>query len=144
MTTAQWYRELVEKNITMEEDRDSQMRFVKTRSELASPTTDWELTWKRARLKGLGSEATSFLWKLLHQLLPTEERLSRILPNTSADCKYCPDVPRADVEHCFFHCVRLGRLVPGCFLSSSNTIRLQVDKEFSSLNLKQLMLSKCL
>ena len=62
-------------------------------------------------LKGLGSEATSFLWKLFHQLLPNEERLSRILPNTSADCKYCPEVPRANMEHCFFHCVKTREVV---------------------------------
>ena len=107
MTTAQWYRELVDKNITMKEDRDNHMQFVKTRAELASPRTDWELTWRRARMKGLGSEATSFLWKLLHQLLPTEERLSRILPNTSALCKFCPDIQvAANLEHCFFNCIK--------------------------------------
>ena len=106
MTTAQWYRLLVEKYITMEEDRDNRMQFINTRTELAFPMIDWESTWRRARLKGLGSEASSFLWKLLHQLLPTEARLSRILPNTSANCKYCVEPIPATLEHCLLLCVK--------------------------------------
>ena len=52
-------------------------RGAKCKAELRSPGTDWELSWSLSRLKGLGSEATSFLWKLLHCILPAEERLSR-------------------------------------------------------------------
>ena len=105
LSTAQWYRVMVELNITMEEAPNNQMDYIKTRAELASPTTDWECSWRRARLKRIGSEATSFLWKLLHLLLPTEERLSRILPNTSNLCKYCPNPITADISHCLFQCV---------------------------------------
>ena len=105
MSTAQWYRVLVEQNITMEVTSDNQMKYIKTRVEIASPLTDWETSWRRARLKGLGSEATSFLFKLLHQLLPSEERLSRILPNTSENCKYCPTPITADLAHSLFQCV---------------------------------------
>ena len=54
MTTAQWYRVLLEKEITMVEIDDQTMQYINSRTELASPNTDWELTWKRARLKGLG------------------------------------------------------------------------------------------
>ena len=105
MSTAQWYRVLVEQDITMIEQVDSSMQYIKTRSELASPNTDWENSWRRARLKGLGSEATSFLFKLLHLLLPTEQRLARILPNSSEFCKICPNQPVADLCHCLFQCV---------------------------------------
>ena len=105
MTTAQWYRVLLEKEVTMVETNDNgSMEFIKSRSELASPHTDWESSWSRARLKGLGSEAVSFLWKLLHRLLPTEERLSRILPNKSAICRQCTNPITANLEHRFFDC----------------------------------------
>ena len=106
MSTAQWYRLLLEQSITMEENEDNSRQYIKTRSENASPNTDWELSWHRARLKGLGSQATSFLWKLLHNLLPTEERLARILPNSSANCNFCPTPVRADLPHCLFECNR--------------------------------------
>ena len=105
MTTAQWYRVLLEQQVTMVEE-DNCMEFIKSRAELASPGTDCESNWRKARLRGLGSEATSFLWKLLHRLLPTEQRLSRILPNSSEMCQYCPTPMVADLEHCFFGCIK--------------------------------------
>ena len=78
MSTAYWYRLLVEQEITMYEPMNSPWEYIRCRAEVASPNTDWEISWRRARLKGLGTEAASFLWKLLHRLLPTEERLARI------------------------------------------------------------------
>ena len=86
-------------------EHDMPSEYIKSRSELKSPDTDWETTWRRSRMKGLGSEATSFLWKLLHCILPTEQRLARILPNTSPTCKFCPLPTIASLEHCFFECV---------------------------------------
>ena len=105
ITTAQWYRVMLEQEVTMVQGNGS-MEYIKSRVELASPGSDWESNWRRARLKGLGSEATSFLWKLLHRLLPTEQRLARILPNSSEMCKYCPTPTVGDLEHCFFSCVK--------------------------------------
>ena len=104
MTTAQWYRVMLEKEITMEEPEGMPRQYIKCKAELRSPGTDWELTWSLSRQKGLGSDATSFLWKLLHCILPTEERLSRILPNSSPSCKFCSVQVSANLEHCFFYC----------------------------------------
>ena len=105
MSLADWYRLLVEQEITMVEPNDGPREFIKCRAETASPDTDWGVSWRRARIKGLGSEATSFLWKLLHRLLPSEDRLARILPNSSLNCKLCPSPTKADLNHCFFLCV---------------------------------------
>ena len=117
MSTAQWYRVLLEKEVTMVEENDNTTGFIMSRVERASPDTDWEGSWRRARTKGLGSEATSFLWKLLHQLLPTEQRLHRILPNNSELCKYCQNPPPADLLHTFFDCVKT-RNVGGSLLAA--------------------------
>ena len=76
-----------------------------SRAKLASTTTDWETSWRRARFKGIGSDGTSFLSKMLHNLLPTEARLSRILPNSSDLCQFCPTPITADLPHCLFSCV---------------------------------------
>ena len=35
-------------------------KYIRTKVELASPVTDWERSWRLARLKGLGPEHTSF------------------------------------------------------------------------------------
>ena len=87
----------------MTEQEDLPREYRKCRVELLHPGADWEKIWRRARLPGLGSEATSFLWKLLHQILPTEERLARILPNNSPICKHCPG-ETGSLEHCLFTC----------------------------------------
>jgi hypothetical protein len=66
MTTAQWYRYLIEEELTMTLLEDSTMGYIKSKVELSVPNNDWERTWRQAR--GLGSAATSFLRKLAHQL----------------------------------------------------------------------------
>ena len=117
MTTAQWYRVLLEKQVTMVVTENNSTEYIKCRAELASPDKNWVLSWSRIRLKGLGSEASSFLWKLLHRILPTEERVARILQNASANCRQCPTPTIADLEHAFFHCVSTQE-VGRCLLSS--------------------------
>ena len=89
----------------MTDEEDGKMEYIKTRSELATADCDWERSWRRARLRGLGSKASSFLWKLLHDILPTEQRLNRILPNSSEVCKLCPNQVVADQTHSLFKCV---------------------------------------
>ena len=54
---------------------------------------------------------TSFAFKLIHDLLPHEARLSRVLPNSSPVCKHgCPGDPIADKHHVFFHCRLTGQV----------------------------------
>ena len=53
----------------------------------------------------VGSEATSFLWKLLYRILPSEERVARIIPNSSPNCRQCPTPTLSNLEHIFFSCV---------------------------------------
>ena len=48
----------------------------------------------------------AFTFKLLHDILPYEERVSNILPNSSPFCRFnCPGPIHADLRHCFFECV---------------------------------------
>ena len=105
MTVSQWYRVLIEDTITMVQPDDGPRHFKPCKAELSSPTTEWSISWRQARLKGLGSEASTFLWKVLHQLLPTEQRLARLNLKTSPLCKFCPDQCTADQAHCLFTCV---------------------------------------
>ena len=90
----------------MEESENGQRKFIDCRVELASPDTDWETTWRLARLPGLGSEHSSFLFKLLHQILPTQERIARTSPTTSPTCKVhsCTGDVVEDLPHALVHC----------------------------------------
>ena len=51
------------------------------------------LTGSLARLQGLDSEQLSFLWKMLHDLLPTRGRISRIMNLNDPTCKLCHNEP---------------------------------------------------
>ena len=78
----------------------------KTRVEALFPENDWVSAYHFSRLKGLSTESRSFNFKLLHQLLPTNERLSQFLPNTRPECTLCQaDVPESLV-HALFSCVK--------------------------------------
>ena len=83
------YRFLVEE-ITMDEDKTTgSMTLHPLRVELAYPENDWEKTWMLAR-----------------QILPTSERVARILPNQSPNFTRCRSTPPAveTFEHAMFEC----------------------------------------
>ena len=77
--------------------------------ELALPSNDWPGAWRKARLKGLGPELTSFLLKMMWGILPTRERLHRILPktyltNASPLCSQVDREHREYVGHALMDC----------------------------------------
>ena len=81
MSTSQWYRFFVESNVTMEEDVESQMRrYRQSRVEKLRPELDWERSWGLARQRGLDSDQLTFLWRMMHDLLPTQTRQHRLSP----------------------------------------------------------------
>ena len=104
MSISQWTRLLVEDNLTMYTNDDNSREFIPCKAENNSPLTDWDQTWHLARMKGLGSSNTAFLWKLLHLLLPTKENIHRKDPNTSPICNLCKENVIEDMNHCFFTC----------------------------------------
>ena len=104
MTTSQWYWFLVRKEVTMVRDDNNQQKLILSRVELISPDTNWERTWRRGRFSYIGSSGCSFMWKVLQNILPCENRISRILQNISSACKICSVPAEADLVHCFFEC----------------------------------------
>ena len=79
-------------------------KYIPCRSELSSPTTDWELSWRLCRLAGLGSDLHSFNFKLLHGLLVTKQRIHHFTPGTPATCSHCQDGVQEDLQHALIHC----------------------------------------
>ena len=102
MSTSQWVRLLTEEGLTMETTVTRQ--YIPCRSELSSPTTDWDLSWRLCRLNGLGSELSSFNFKLLHGLLVTKQRIHQFTPATAAVCSHCVDQVEEDLQHALIHC----------------------------------------
>ena len=81
-------------------------QFIATRTEALSHNTDWEKSWRLARLKGLGPDHTSFLLKLCHKILLTKERKNRTSPTTSPTCVAlgCSGEEVETLEHALVHC----------------------------------------
>ena len=104
MTIKDWYSFLMDQEFTSI-DPLTQLNVLKPcKVELNFQYSDWYLIWHNCRLSCFDSEMSSFSFKLVHDLLPTDERLSRFLPNNSSLCKYCTDSPSSDHLHVFFLC----------------------------------------
>ena len=106
LSTRQWYRLLLEDRVLMSQDENNGLNLLPIRPEILHPNSDWPSIWARARSKGLGSDLTAFIFRLLHQLLPTQERVHRIVGNGQGPgglCILCHQ-EREDLQHAFFFC----------------------------------------
>ena len=81
-----------------------QRPLIPLRVELGDQEVDWPRSWQLARLPALGPQLSSFLFKMLHQLLPTGERVAKILPASSPLCTQCGDNVVETLLHALFAC----------------------------------------
>ena len=115
MTLKQWYYHLLEELVT-HEVRDGQRVQIQCRVEMLNPSNDWSKSFHLSRLKGLSSQIRSFLFKLLHQILPVRDRLNHILRNTNPVCILCEDEQPETLLHALFSC-RSNRAAAEALLS---------------------------
>ena len=119
MTTKQWYTLLLEDKILFSQaTEDSPAALLPIRTEIMNPNTDWSQVWMIARTKGLGPELISFQIKMLHNLLPTQERIARLGLNHDQPrlCLLCR-LESEDLVHSFFDCSKnmlVGLALLGC------------------------------
>ena len=84
---------------------DSALRqFTPCRAELASPTTDWSLSWAACRQPGVPPELSSFLWRIMHNLLSTQAKLFRMGTIQSPTCKMNGCSEEGTLEHELLSC----------------------------------------
>ena len=76
------------------------------RVELKHPHVDWEQTLTLAATPGLSSEQSSFLWRMIHDLLPTRERLYRLsMPDIPSQiCDLCSMDAEDNTQHALLQC----------------------------------------
>ena len=103
------YKFLLKSLLSGEPDENGEKALLPLKCEAASPNTNWQRTWRLARLKGLGPELSTFLLKLMWGILPSKARLAKILPKTynSPTCQLChPTATRVPetLEHALFGC----------------------------------------
>ena len=106
MSEKEWYTFLLEDQVIKEAGHNNVEVYKMCRVERANPDTNWEESWRLARLPGLGPENTSFLFRLVHQTLPTQERVARTKPGSSSNCKVvgCQGDAEETLCHALFTC----------------------------------------
>ena len=105
MSVKQWYDYLLEEEVTMEVvDDEGRLQPKKCRVELLAPSNDWSKSFYLSRLRGLSTEIRSFTFKLIHQLLPFNQRLNQFLPNNREDCQLCSAHYPESPLHGLFRC----------------------------------------
>ena len=142
MTTKQWYQLLLEDRVLKNTDADGTRQSLHpVRAEQLSPDLDWPAIWTLSRTKGLSSEQSTFIFKLLHCLLPTQDRISRITRDPGM-CKACHTADE-DIHHALVSCptsqgvaaMLLGFVqiaVPG--LSSQAMLRLDFGPDLNEVD----------
>jgi len=109
MSTKEWYTYLLNKHVLeepIEENGSVSSVPRKCKIEEEYPTVVWGATWQLARKSGLTNEARSFMFRFLHNILPTQARLHRITRNNpSPTCQLC-DSGQPDIlhKHSFMDC----------------------------------------
>ena len=116
MSLKQWYTVLLENKVLM--NNETPAALLPIRPEVLHPTTDWPQVWLISRTKGLGSELVSFQLKMLHGLLPTQERIARVGLHEGQPglCLLCR-LDTEDLVHTFFDCNKnmlVGLALLGC------------------------------
>ena len=139
MSEKEWYTVLLEDQCTMEQV-GGDAKYIPCNVEKKSPHRSWDECWRKARLPGLGPENVSFLFKLMHNSLVTQERLSRTSPNIRPTCKFpgCPGTDTEDRCHALYHCPgnndvgkcifrSISNFVPGLEIEDAITLDFHVD-----------------
>ena len=105
MTMKQWYKYLLEENVTMRNvDEEGRKEMVPCRIELVDMNISWDEAYRLSRLRGLTPLEKSNLFCIIHELLPSNERLSRIIPTTSPTCSMCDSGNIESYDHYYFSC----------------------------------------
>lgn len=85
MTTKDWYTYFLSKDLY--ENNTGTKKMCKIESKF--PLWNWSLIWKRINLKGITNDQKSFIWRFIHDLLPTQERKATIHRYMSSKCTKC-------------------------------------------------------
>ena len=109
MTIKQWTCVLTRDHLTHSPATlTSLATLLPVRCEVLQPQVAWPRTWQRARLRGLPGDLADHLFRHLHGLLPSQDRVSR-LGGSRGDrapgvCRRClPDTPDS-LLHSMFLC----------------------------------------
>ena len=110
MDSKAWYHHLLHIKVLKEHvqlNGEDEYAFRKCKAELERPDLEWEVLWKRAHMPGLSNHSRTFLFRFLHNILPTQERLVKTTRSvTSAECTCCTTGEIDNIRsHSFISCI---------------------------------------
>lgn len=106
MSVKEWYLLLLEKNVTRREvDQEGRTELIPCRVEEKYPEVFWSESYRISKLSGLSPDSKSFLFKLIHELLPSKERINHLTPASSALC-WCNTGAVETYQHLFYECIK--------------------------------------
>ena len=91
LSVGMWYRALMEKYVLTETDDNGFVFPVLSKVEKRNPAVNWEVTWSLINHQALESSDNSFAFRLLHNILITQENISKATGSkkTSNKCSLC-------------------------------------------------------
>lgn len=106
MKSGTWYKVILENKVLMQIDENGRSKLRPCRTEVNNPEADWESIWKLANIQGLDSAGQTFLWRMVHNLLPTQARLFRLKMRNAPthNCHLCEAIEPADNIHSLLTC----------------------------------------
>ena len=138
MTIKEWYRFLLEKNVTMRElDEEGRSELIPCKVEMREPNVFWAESYRICRLRGLAPDDKSFLFRLIHTLLPSKERIFHLTSQGSSLC-WCNSGETEDYSHLFYGCTKnaeAGESLLRCIqsydrsLSQEGSLRLELTAD---------------
>ena len=89
----------------IEQEEHSQTWISKcSRIERLYPEVDWGRSWEYMNMRGLGSEKMTFIFRMLHNLLPVNIRLFRMNLSATPTCQLCKHGHVEDIPHAVLEC----------------------------------------
>ena len=142
MTVNEWYKYLLEQNMTKREvDQEGRLELIPCKVEENYPEVCWAESYRISRLNGLSTGSKSFLFRLLHNLLPSKERLHHLSQEASPLC-LCNSGAHESYMHLFFQCetnAQAGQALLRCVksydsnLTEDKSLRLELTTDESFL-----------
>jgi hypothetical protein len=106
MSINEWYKLLLERNVVKREiDDEGRQELIPCKVEQKLPDVFWSESYRLSRLHGIPPTSKSFMFKLIHMLLPSKERLNHLTPATSPLC-WCNSGAQETYQHLFFQCAK--------------------------------------
>ena len=96
MTCRQWYHFLLKRDFC---DPSSPSTFKPSKVEIKFSENDWRLIWSQVRHPSYNSQMSSIAFKIIHNLIRCEVRMSNISTNNSPLCRFsCSSSPVSHIK----------------------------------------------